>query len=421
MQHGEDMHAEIVTTGTELLLGEIVDTNSTYIARRLREIGLNLYYKTSVGDNEGRAAMVFRQGLARSDVVITTGGLGPTVDDVTRQAVARATGRELVFVPQLWEQIRAHFARWGREPTENNRRQAYMPAGAIPINNPVGTAPCFIVESDDGIVISLPGVPREMEYLMEHSVIPYLRERLGLKEIITTKVLRTAGVGESTIDDLIDDLMTGSNPTVGLAAHAGQTDIRITAKAGSQAAADALIAGMEARLRERLGNYIYGEGKQLLEEALVEALRQHGHTLAVLETNSRGAMAQRLGNVVGSKDVFRGGLVALEATTLTHSLGVPEVLIAQHGFLSCEVAHEAARRTQVTYNASLGLAALGTSGDEEGVYSQKTGCTCVALVGLAEPVLYQFTIGGSTHLSQIWVSTRALDLVRRAVLGLLTG
>jgi nicotinamide-nucleotide amidase len=411
------MHAEIITTGTELLLGEIEDTNSTYIARRLREIGLNLYYKTSVGDNEERAALVVRQGLARADVIITTGGLGPTVDDVTRQAVACATGRELVFVPELWEQIRARFAHWGREPTENNRQQAFIPAGATPIENPVGTAPCFVVDSGNGIVISLPGVPREMKYLMEYSVIPYLRERLGLQEIIKARVLRTAGIGESTIDDRIADLMAESNPTVGLSAHTGQTDVRITAKAEGEAAADALIAGMEARVRERLGDYIYGEGKQRLEEVLVEMLRQRGHTLAVLETNSRGAIAQRLGNVPGSKDAFRGGLVVLEAATLTHFLGVPDTLVAQHGFLSCEIAAEAARRLTDVYDASLGLAVMGTSGEDEDVYGQETGRTCVALVGEGKPVLRQFTIGGSTRLSHIWISTYALTLVWRAVSG----
>ncbi|MFZ5917854.1 MAG: competence/damage-inducible protein A [Chloroflexota bacterium] len=411
------MHAEIVTTGTELLLGEIVDTNSTYIARRLREIGLNLYYKTSVGDNEERTALVLRQALARSDVIITTGGLGPTVDDVTRQAVARATGRELIFCPELWQQIRDRFARWGREPTENNRRQAYIPAGASALENPVGTAPCFIVESDEGIIISLPGVPREMEYLMEHSVIPYLRQRLGLTEIIKAKVLRTAGIGESTIDHLIGDLMTASNPTVGLAAHAGQTDVRITAKAKNEAAADAFIAEMEAHVRQRLGDAIYGEGQELLEEALVHKLRQSGHTLAVLETNSRGALAQRLGSVPGSEDVFRGGLVAFEQTTLTHSLGVADTFIQEHGFLSCQVAQEVARCLAQVYKASLGLALLGTAEEDEGLYGPRSGHTCAALIGLAEPICRQFTIGGSGRLSQIWVSTRALELVRRALVG----
>ena len=412
------MHAEIITTGTELLLGETVDTNSTYIARRLREIGLNLYYKTSVGDNEERTALVLRQGLTRSDVIITTGGLGPTVDDVTRQAVARATDRELLFSPQLWEQILARFAHWNREPTENNRRQAFMPEGAIPIENPVGTAPCFIVESEQGIIITLPGVPREMKYLMEHNVIPYLRERLDLREIIKARVLRTAGIGESVIDHLIADLMTESNPTVGLAAHAGQTDVRITAKAESESAADALIAQMEIRVRERLNDHIYGHGEQLLEEVLLEMLREGGHTLAVLETNSRGAIARRLGHVSGSADTFRGGLVALEAETLTRSLGVPNALIAQYGFYSCEVAAEAARRLTSTYNASLGLAVLGSAGEGEDVYGKKVGHTCVALRGLDKPILRQWDIGGSTNLAQIWVSTSALNLIRRAILDL---
>ncbi len=420
-QRGEDMHAEIVTTGTELLLGEIVDTNSTFIAQQLRKIGLNLYYKTSVGDNEERMTMVLRQALARSDVIITTGGLGPTVDDVTRQAVAQATDRELIFIPELWEQIHARFARWGREPTNNNRRQAYIPAGAIPMENPVGTAPCFIVESDEGIIISLPGVPREMKYLMKRSVIPYLRERLGLTEIIKAKVLRTAAIGESTIDDLIADLMTESNPTVGLSAHAGQTDVRITAKAGNEAVADTLIAHMEARVRQRLGNCIYGQGEQLLEEVLVEALRQRGHTLAVLETDSQGTIAHRLTSVPGSQDTFRGGLVALEADILSHSLGIPDALIAQHGLISCEVAHEVAQRLTNQYNASLGLAVLGTAGQAEGIYGQETGRTWIALAGLAQPVLREFTVGGSTRLSRIWISTRALDVVRRAVLGGLEG
>jgi nicotinamide-nucleotide amidase len=415
------MHAEIVTTGTELLLGEIVDTNSTYIARRLREIGLNLYFKTSVGDNAERTALVLRQGLARSDVIITTGGLGPTVDDVTRQAVACATDRELIFVPDLWEQIQDRFARWGREPTENNRQQAFIPEGATPIENPVGTAPCFIVENDEGIVISLPGVPREMKYLMEHNVVPYLRERLGLQEVIETKILRTAGIGESDIDDLISDLMTESNPTVGLAAHAGQTDVRITAKAESKAAADALIAAMEARVRERLRSCIYGEGQQLLEEVLVGILQERGQTLALLETNSRGAIAQRLGNVSGSERVFRGGLVAPNAEILTRSLDIPSEFIAQHGFLSHEVAAEVAQRLMSLYRATLGLALLGTVGEGEDVYSQNTGHTWLALEGPTGSVLRRFTIGGSTRLAQIWVSTRALDLVRRAVLGTLEG
>jgi competence/damage-inducible protein CinA-like protein len=176
------MHAEIIATGSELLLGEVVDTNSTYIARRLREIGLNLYYKTVVGDNEQRMEEALRIALNRSDVIITTGGLGPTVDDVTRTAVARAVDRELIFSAELLTQIQTRFRAYGVPMGENNRRQAYIPQDASPIENPVGTAPSFIVEHHDHLIISLPGVPREMEYLMEHAVLPYLKDRLQLTD-----------------------------------------------------------------------------------------------------------------------------------------------------------------------------------------------------------------------------------------------
>ncbi len=275
------MNAEIITIGTELLLGEIVDTNATYIARQLRDIGINLYYTTTVGDNLGRIAEAIRTSLGRADVVITSGGLGPTVDDMTRQAVADATGRALEFRPELFEQIRTRFSQIGARMSENNRVQAYIPAGSIPLENRLGTAPCFIVEDARGTVISLPGVPREMEDLMVRSVLPYLRERTGYKGIIKARILRTAGIGESSVDDRIRDLMTWSNPTVGLAAHTGQTDIRITARADSEEEADRLIAEAEQAIRARVGDYVYGTGDEPLEDAFVALLRGRGLSLAV--------------------------------------------------------------------------------------------------------------------------------------------
>jgi nicotinamide-nucleotide amidase len=275
------MDAEILTIGTEILLGEIVDTNSAYITRQLRDIGVNVFYLTTVGDNVDRIAGAIRIALGRSDVVITTGGLGPTVDDMTRQAAALATNRELEFRPELYEEIRDRFRLIGAQMSENNRVQAYIPAGSIPVHNRLGTAPCFIVESEQGTVISLPGVPREMKDLMQVSVIPYLRERTGGKGMIKALVLRTAGIGESMVDARIADLETWSNPTVGLAAHTGQTDIRITARADSEAEADALIAQAEQIIRERVGKYIYGTNKESLEDVFIQLLRDRGMKLAV--------------------------------------------------------------------------------------------------------------------------------------------
>lgn len=286
--------AEILTIGTEILLGEIHDTNASYLAQKLRQIGLDVYRKTTVGDNPDRIAAFLREAFTRCQVVLSTGGLGPTVDDPTREAVALAFRVELKYYPHLWEQIQERFRRYGRTPTENNRRQAFLPQGAIPIENPVGTAPGFIVDSDQKIIICLPGVPREMEYLMENQVLPYLRERLGLTEIIKTRTLHTIGVGESLIDSKIADLETSSNPTVGLAAHSGQVDIRITAKADSEATADQQISRIEQEICQRLGNWIYGVDDETIEKIALQPLKEKQWRLATCESGTNGMLIQRL-------------------------------------------------------------------------------------------------------------------------------
>lgn len=300
------MNAEIISIGTELLLGEIIDTNSAHIARHLRDIGLNLFFTTTVGDNHERIVEALTIALDRADVIITTGGLGPTVDDMTRQAVAAATGRDLEFRQDLLDQIAERFARFGSRMSANNRQQAYIPGGATPIENPVGTAPCFIVESERGVVISLPGVPREMTFLLDNAVLPYLRNQMGQSSTIKARVLRTAGIGESGVDELIADLMTATNPTVGLAAHIGQTDIRITAKAANETAADSLIASVERTIRSRLGDYIYGVDKETIEEALINQLRRTGLKLAVSSTGLGSTLSERLATIEGSEDALAG-------------------------------------------------------------------------------------------------------------------
>lgn len=296
--------AEIITIGTEILLGEILDTNARYLACALRGHGINLYRKTSVGDNAERIAAVLRQALSRAEIIITTGGLGPTIDDPTREAVARAFGVELEFQPELWEQIQARFRRFNRVPTENNRRQAYIPSGAIPIENPVGTAPAFIYEQGHRSVISLPGVPREMEHLTEHAVLPYFKRRYELDEIIKARIIHTAGAGESQIDDLIGDLETSANPTVGLAAHSGQVDVRITAKAATEAEADILIAPLEAEIRIRLADWVYGADEESLESIAMQILEKLGWSLWVAEAGLEGRLLSRLAQTEGP---FAGG------------------------------------------------------------------------------------------------------------------
>lgn len=226
----QPFHAEIISIGEELLSSEseTLDTNSVYLTQQLGGLGVRVLYKTTVGDDEGRITEVLRIALRRVPIVITTGGLGPTVDDMTRQAVANAIGRGLVFQQALLDEIAAKFARFNARMSPNNRVQAMLPEGAVAIPNPAGTAPGFYVEHDGAIILSLPGVPREMKAMLEQTVLPLLRQRLGAPRVIKTRILRTAGIGESHIDEQIGHLERLSNPTVGLNAHAGQTDIRIT-------------------------------------------------------------------------------------------------------------------------------------------------------------------------------------------------
>ncbi|MBN1658481.1 MAG: CinA family nicotinamide mononucleotide deamidase-related protein [Anaerolineae bacterium] len=392
------MRAEIVTTGTELLLGQIDDTNATYLAQQLRDLGIDLFFRTTVGDNQERIARVLEQALARADVVITTGGLGPTVDDVTRDAVAQVTRRELVLFPHLLAQIEAFFDRFGSRMAENNRRQAYLPEGAIPIENPVGTAPAFVVEDEQGTIITLPGVPHEMRYLMHNAVIPYLQRRLGRQEVLVTRVLRTVALGESRIDEVIADLETSSNPTVGLSAHPGQTDVRIVAKAASREEAERLVAGCEALVRERLGDAIYATGDATLESVVAALLAGQGASLAVAETSTRGDLSRRL---TAHPDVFAGGVVAMDGAGLGRLLGV-EVGVAPGAADARALAHA----VRHAWGTAYGLA----------VMADAEAHPWVAIVGHAVDGVRRLRFRGHDGRARTWTTTVSLEFFRRLLL-----
>jgi nicotinamide-nucleotide amidase len=397
------MRAEIVTTGTELLLGQINDTNATYLARQLRDLGIDVFFRTTVGDNEGRIAGALELALGRADLIITTGGLGPTVDDVTREAVARATHRALILHPELLAQIESFFARVGAKMAENNRRQAYLPEGCIPIENPVGTAPGFIVEDKEGTIITLPGVPSEMRYLMEHTVAPYLQGRLGQRAVLVTRILRTAAVGESTIDRAIADLETSTNPTVGLSAHPGQTDVRIVAKAPTEAEAEALVADFEARIRERLGAAIYAAGDTTLEAVVAGECKRRGETLAVAETLTQGDISARLGH---HPDVFLGGVVAPDGLRMADMLR-----LGQHTVTGEAGAVALARGVRDAWGATRGLAVL----------SDNPGGPWVAVAGGGDAHTRCLRFRGTDRRARVWTTTMALEFLRRLLLGLADG
>jgi molybdopterin-biosynthesis enzyme MoeA-like protein len=257
--------------------------------------------------------------MSRANIVITTGGLGPTVDDPTREAVAKAVGVETEFREDLWQQVVETIARYGRKPAENQKRQAYVPQGSIGLKNPVGTAPCFIVETETNAVISLPGVPQEMEHILHESVIPYLQKRFKLDEVIKVRVLHCSGMGEGNIDEQIADLETLSNPTVGLAAHTGVVDIRIAAKAKSEGEANAMIDGIETQVRERLGAIVFGVDEDTLEEVVLNGLAKRGLTLTTIESGLDGLLARKIPNTASLADLTADSLMQALRTARAES------------------------------------------------------------------------------------------------------
>lgn len=286
--------AEIIAIGTELLLGEIADTNTQFIARTIRDLGINIFRTSIVGDNKDRIAALVREAMIRSEIIITTGGLGPTVDDPTREALAMSVDTHLVFHPELWETITKRFFAAGRIPGENQKQQAFIPHLAIVLNNPVGTAPAFIIKTTKNTIVSLPGVPAEMKTIMEQSVIPYLINNFNLTEILKVRILHTSGAGEGWIDEKISDLEELSNPTVGLAAHSGIVDIRITVMADNDEKAEELISNVEIEIRDRLGDNIYGIDDDTLEMTALDNMAKYGWTVFSVESGTGGILYQRL-------------------------------------------------------------------------------------------------------------------------------
>ncbi|MBX3179665.1 MAG: CinA family nicotinamide mononucleotide deamidase-related protein [Candidatus Hydrogenedentes bacterium] len=289
------MKTELLMIGTELLLGQIQDTNSTWISQVLAEHGIDCFQKTTVGDNRARILGALDAGLTRSDVILCSGGLGPTEDDITRESIAALLDRPLVFRPELYGAILERFAVLQRAPTENNKKQAALPEGAIPIENPHGTAPGLIVEDPRGIIICMPGVPHELKPMLVERVLPWLKKRFGIGGVLYSRVLKVCGVGESRIDAEIGDLMNAhSNPTIGLLASPEFVRIRLTAKAPTENEARALIEPVARAVYDRLPGQIMGEGDDTLEEKTAGLLRDRGHTISVIETFTGGMIAQRL-------------------------------------------------------------------------------------------------------------------------------
>jgi len=405
------MQAEIITIGTEILLGHIVDTNAAYLARQLANVGFDVYRKSTIGDNEKRIAEAIRTALAHCDVVITSGGIGPTIDDKTREAVAIATGSKLVLNEKLLQYIKDYFQRRGLELGDNNPRQAYIPENAIPIHNPVGTAPGFIVKFNNSYVVTLPGVPRELYHLMAQTVLPFIQKTFGLETVIQSRVLRTAGSGESFIDRQIGDLEKSSNPTVGLLSYPGAVDIRITAKAQDNDQALQMLDEMEARIQQRLGDVIYGTDKEMIEDVVVQLLTTLQFQMAVLETNTGGRLADRLTGVA------KGFAVVKQALTMSFSQVKATLLtdLPETHLISMQVAETLAEKIRKNAGADIGLALIGDEDPQVGPYSDRTGNTYICLNGAGGAASLHLQLGGISADARTRITNNALETLRKYV------
>lgn len=409
------MKAEIIAIGSELLLGQLVDTNSSFIAKRLAEHGIELIRTSTVGDDLSLIEEVLREAIQRSSIVITTGGLGPTEDDLTREGVARVFQRSLAFQPHLMEQIEAMFRGRGFRMAENNRKQAYIPEGAIPIENPKGTAPGFIMEYPEGSILSIPGVPFEMEYLMENAVIPYLRKRFDLKhEIIRYKVLRACGLGESAIGLQIKDLMKeGNNPSVGTLASLGDIKIRITAKASHPEEATAMIQRVEEEIRNRLGSLIYGVDEETLQGNITRELERFKLTLSVVEAFTGGNISQKLAGTSSPSFIHGSVLPSQISQRQFLTLSVKDFDSLKKD--SMRFVNSLAEKDRIESGVSLGLAMFGKIGEEQkrGEYRVETYYSLSTAEGIENQ---EHALGGELWMVRERASIIALDMLRKYLL-----
>lgn len=406
------MNAEIIAIGSELLLGQIVDTNTSYIARRLAENGIELVHTMTVGDDLQRMKEVISGAIARSHIVITTGGIGPTEDDLTREAVAEVFNRPLQFQPHLMEQIEAIFKKRGFRMSENNRKQAFIPEGGIPIENPKGTAPGFIVEYSKGAILSVPGVPAEMEYLMETSVIPYLRRRFEMENrIIQYKVLRACGLGESAIGLQIKDLMRqNQNPSVGTLASIGDIKIRITAKADSPLEASSLISTMEGKIRERLGSLIYGVDHETLHGNVTREMEKLNITLSVVETFTGGIVSHKLSST-GSGS-FVHGLILPTKRSKSGFLKISDDEIRTLQQDPQTLADRLSVRAKEEFKTTLGFAIHGQATEDQGrgEYRMETFYSISTEEGIEKQ---PYSLGGELWMVRERAAIIALDMLRK--------
>ncbi len=411
------MRAEVVAVGTELLLGQIANTNAQWVSERLAEIGVDVLHHVSVGDNLQRIVETLRAAASRADVVIVTGGLGPTQDDLTRVALAEAAGVPLIRRPEIGTSLRERFRARGREMPETNLAQADVPRGGRYIAPERGTAPGLVVSLGEGTVYALPGVPSEMREMMEGTVLPELAALAGPASLVS-RTLRCYGLAESRIAELLDDLYRASaNPTVAYLAGGGEVHVRLTAKAATREEALALLGPLERTVRSRLGDHVYGTGGESLEVVVGRLLAERGLTIACAESLTGGGLGERITAVPGASRYFLGSAVTYAAETKRSVLGVSASTLGTAGPVSRECAAEMASGARRLFGADVALAVTGAAGPEPHGGAEP-GRVWVALDAEGAAHQHTFRWTSDRELTRRFAEQAALDLGRRHLLGL---
>ena len=409
------MKCEIIAVGTELLLGNIVNSNARYLSERLAELGIDVYYHITVGDNLDRLRETIETSLKRSDIIITTGGLGPTDDDLTKEGVAKALGLDLMPHQPSLDKIESYFKAGNRPMPECNRKQGYIPEGARVLENNNGTAPGILAEKEGKTIILLPGPPKEMMPMFEQSVYPFLKAKS--KDVLKSRTLRVVGIGESAIQELLQEVFdTQSNPTVAPYAKDGEVHLRITAKCSDENQAKLLIGDMEYKIKSLLKENIYGYDEESLEYVVYKLLKENNMTVSMAESCTGGMISARLTNVSGVSAVFMNSIVTYSNAAKMNFLGVKSETLAKYGAVSAETAEEMAVGIKKVSRTDVGISVTGIAGPDGGTAEKPVGLFYIGLAIGNKVEAYRFLFPSSREKVRWNAVTRALDLLRRELL-----
>ena len=410
--------AEIIAVGTELLLGNVANTDAQFLSEQLAAVGVDVLYHTAVGDNPARLEEVIAIARRRADLLIFTGGLGPTYDDLTKETVCRAFGLELVFHPEIVSEIRHYFDTvFRREMPACNLQQARLPEGCVIFHNPVGTAPGCLFEKDGVTAVMLPGVPRECRYLTEHQLIPWLREKHG--GVILSHDLRVFGLTEPQVQENLADIMDEAvNPSLAPYAKTGEVMLRLTAKADTAEECEELMAPLLWDVRSRLGDCLYGVDVDSLEQRVLQLLRQRGLTLSAAESCTGGLIAKRITDLPGASASFLGGVVSYTNGVKARVLGVPEELLDKHGAVSEPVARAMAEGVRRLTGSDLAVSVTGVAGPDRDDRGNEVGTVFIGLAAPDGTAVRRLDLGTGRDRVRTMAAHHAFDMLRRHLTGL---